>query len=95
MLFWNVVYLFWYFIGYQEQCWWHIIPTIFCIEVISYDKLVRDAKQRNQILFDKLFNPKVNEVLNLLIKCLKISDGSYENELRDSIINAYKKFNIN
>lgn len=34
------------------------------IEVISYDKLVRDAKQRNQILFDKLFNPKVNEVLN-------------------------------
>lgn len=22
------------------------------------------AKQRNQILFDKLFNPKVNEVLN-------------------------------
>lgn len=34
------------------------------IEVISYDKLVRDAKKRNQILFDKLFNPKVNEVLN-------------------------------
>lgn len=34
------------------------------IEVISYDKLVRDAKQRNQILFDKLFNPKVNEVLD-------------------------------
>lgn len=34
------------------------------IEVISYDKLVRDAKQRNQILFDKLFNPKVSEVLN-------------------------------
>lgn len=34
------------------------------IEVISYDKLVRDAKQRNQILFDKLFCPKVNEVLN-------------------------------
>lgn len=34
------------------------------IEVISYDKLVRDAKQRNQVLFDKLFNPKINEVLN-------------------------------
>ncbi|MCC8022348.1 MAG: hypothetical protein LIO46_00960, partial [Clostridiales bacterium] len=34
------------------------------IEVISYDKLVRDAKQRNQVLFDKLFNPKVSEVLN-------------------------------
>ena len=34
------------------------------IEVISYDKLVKDAKQRNQILFDKLFNPKVTEVLN-------------------------------
>ncbi|MDR1700126.1 MAG: hypothetical protein LBR68_02950 [Lachnoclostridium sp.] len=39
------------------------------IEVISYDKLVRDAKQRNQILFDKLFNPKVSEVLNSKLLC--------------------------
>jgi len=29
------------------------------IQVISYDKLVRDAKQRNKILFDKLFSPKI------------------------------------
>jgi hypothetical protein len=34
------------------------------IEVISYNKLIKDAKQRNQILFEKLFNPKVNEVIN-------------------------------
>lgn len=29
------------------------------IEVISYDKLLKDAKQRNRALFDKLFEPKV------------------------------------
>lgn len=34
------------------------------IEVISYDKLIKDAKQRNNILFDKLFRPKVHETLN-------------------------------
>ncbi len=34
------------------------------IEVISYDKLIKDAKQRNQILFDKLFEPKVNQVIS-------------------------------
>ena len=34
------------------------------IEVISYDKLIKDAKQRNNILFDKLFRPNVQEVLN-------------------------------
>jgi len=34
------------------------------VEVISYDKMVRDSAQRNQILFDKLFCPGVNEVLN-------------------------------
>lgn len=28
------------------------------IEVISYDKLLKDAKQRNRALFDKLFEPK-------------------------------------
>ena len=32
------------------------------IEVISYDKLLKDAKQRNQVLFDKLFNPKNGDV---------------------------------
>ena len=28
------------------------------IEVISYDKLLKDAKQRNRVLFDKLFEPQ-------------------------------------
>ena len=28
------------------------------IEVISYDKMLKDAKQRNRALFDKLFEPK-------------------------------------
>lgn len=31
-------------------------------EVISYAKLLADAKKRNQILFDKLFTPKPGEV---------------------------------
>lgn len=35
------------------------------IEVISYDKLVRDAKKRNQVLFDKLFRPKGDQVIAL------------------------------
>ena len=35
------------------------------IEVISYDKLLKDAKKRNQILFDKLFNPKANDLIFL------------------------------
>lgn len=30
------------------------------IEVISYDKLLKDAKQRNRVLFDKLFEPKLD-----------------------------------
>lgn len=37
-------------------------PTIGTyIEVISYDKLLKDAKQRNRALFDKLFEPKAKE----------------------------------
>ncbi len=36
------------------------------IEVISYDKLVRDARKRNQILFDKLFHPKASNLVNLV-----------------------------
>lgn len=32
------------------------------IEVISYDKLLKDAKQRNRALFDKLFEPKLKEL---------------------------------
>ena len=32
------------------------------IEVISYDKLLKDAKQRNRTLFDKLFKPKSKEL---------------------------------
>ena len=34
------------------------------IEVISYDKLLKDAKQRNRVLFDKLFEPKSNELVH-------------------------------
>ena len=34
------------------------------IEIISYDKLLKDAKQRNRVLFDKLFNPKASELVH-------------------------------
>ena len=38
-------------------------PTIGTyIEVISYEKLLKDAKQRNRALFDKLFEPKSKEL---------------------------------
>lgn len=32
------------------------------VEVISYDKLLKNAKQRNRVLFDKLFEPKSKEL---------------------------------
>lgn len=35
------------------------------IEVISYDKLLKDAKQRNRALFDKLFEPKSKDLAHL------------------------------
>lgn len=35
------------------------------IEVISYDKLIKDAKKRNQVLFDKLFRPKTDQIIAL------------------------------
>ncbi|MBQ4522106.1 MAG: hypothetical protein IJA10_04040 [Lachnospiraceae bacterium] len=35
------------------------------VEIISYEKLVRDAKKRNQVLFDKLFRPKAEEIISL------------------------------
>lgn len=35
------------------------------IEVISYDKLLKDAKQRNKVLFDKLFEPKLTDLKHL------------------------------
>lgn len=34
------------------------------VEVISYNKLLADARKRNEILFEKLFSPKVNEVIH-------------------------------
>ena len=37
-------------------------------EVISYAKLLADAKKRNQILFDKLFTPKPGEVGHVTAK---------------------------
>lgn len=33
------------------------------IEVISYDKLLKDAKERNQVLFDKLFKASPREII--------------------------------
>lgn len=33
------------------------------IEVISYDKLLKNAKQRNKALFDKLFEPKAKDLV--------------------------------
>lgn len=33
-------------------------------EVISYNKLLADARKRNEILFDKLFTPKAEEVIH-------------------------------
>lgn len=35
------------------------------VEVISYEKLVKDAKKRNQVLFDKLFEPKAEHIIAL------------------------------
>lgn len=32
------------------------------IEIISYSKLLRDAKRSNQVFFEKLFNPKAEEI---------------------------------
>lgn len=34
------------------------------VEVISYDKLLKDAKQRNGALFDKLFEPKAKDLIH-------------------------------
>ncbi len=33
------------------------------VEVISYNKLLKDARQRNQVLFDKLFNAKASDLM--------------------------------
>lgn len=35
------------------------------IEIISYTKLLHDAKKSNQVLFDKLFEPKSSEIKHL------------------------------
>ena len=37
------------------------------IEVISYNKLLSDAKKRNEILFDKLFSPQISELIHIPI----------------------------
>lgn len=34
------------------------------VEVISYNKVIKDAKQRNRALFDKLFEPKSKELVH-------------------------------
>jgi len=43
------------YFGYSKNCGAYI-------EVISYDKLLKDAKQRNRILFDKLLEPKAKNL---------------------------------
>lgn len=35
------------------------------IEAISYNKLLSDAKKRNDIFFDKLFSPNINQVIHI------------------------------
>lgn len=35
------------------------------IEVISYKKMLADAKKRNDIFFDKLFSPEINKIIHL------------------------------
>ena len=34
------------------------------VEVISYNKLLKNARQRNQVFFDKLFDAKVEELVH-------------------------------
>lgn len=34
------------------------------VEVISYDKLLKNARQRNQVFFDKLFNAKTKDLVH-------------------------------
>ena len=34
------------------------------VEVISYNKLLKNARQRNQAFFDKLFNPKAVDLVH-------------------------------
>ena len=34
------------------------------VEVISYDKLLKNARQRNQVFFDKLFNAKASDLIH-------------------------------
>ena len=34
------------------------------VEVISYDKLLKNARQRNQVFFDKLFNAKAEDLVH-------------------------------
>ena len=43
------------YFGYSKNCGAYI-------EVISYDKLLKDVKQRNRILFDKLLEPKAKDL---------------------------------
>ncbi len=44
----------------KEGCFRYHINHKAYIEVISYNKLLRDSMQRNKILFDKLFEPSPN-----------------------------------
>lgn len=47
----------------DKQGYFGFIPAYGAyVEVISYDKLLKDAKQRNKALFDKLFEPKADDL---------------------------------
>ena len=35
------------------------------IEVISYNKMLADAKKRNDIFFDKLFSPEIGKIIHI------------------------------
>lgn len=35
------------------------------VEMITYNKLLADARKRNQVLFDKLFEPKLTEIIHI------------------------------
>lgn len=52
-------------------------PTIGAYaEVISYDKLLKNAKQRNQVLFEKLFDAKANKLVHPeLVTCRPEFEG--------------------
>ena len=55
--------------GFSRQLPWQLLLTLLqqgwsvaSLVLFPYDKLLKDAKQRNRTLFDKLFEPKSKEL---------------------------------